>query len=81
MTRYPRRRALTGAYISIYRNDEYVSIDVSDLTEEEIRENFKEVSQKQMINWLVTLTTVIKKLGERCNAPFVKTREELEAES
>lgn len=80
MTDYPRRRAMTGVYYPVWRDGKFVSIDVSDLIEEEIRSVLETKSQKDIINLAVTLTNVIKDCGEKYQVPFVKTRDELRAE-
>lgn len=79
--KYPRRREMSGVYISVHRDAEPfvgdMSVDITDLTEEELRDHLRYRTTPELVNLVVTLKNVINTLGEKYKVPFVKTREEL----
>ncbi len=83
---YPRRREMTGVYIPINReispnHSADLSIDITDLTEEELREHCFNETHASLTNLVVTLKNVINKLGDKYGVPYSKTREELKREA
>lgn len=62
-----RERRLTGAYLSAVRDGKRRPVDVSDMTEEEIREKFAGRSAEELLNWIVLLVGAIRKIGGTFN--------------
>jgi hypothetical protein len=57
-------RDLTGAYLRVKRDGEYEPIDISDMTEDEIRFSMTGREPENLIGWIVMLSKSIRELGD-----------------
>lgn len=50
---------ITGYYLRVKRGEKFESLDISELTEGEIRATFKDKTQADLLGWVVSLAKFI----------------------
>jgi len=70
------RKELTGVCYPVDRNGKLLSLDISDMEDDEVRDVLKVLSADKLINTIITLIKVLKKISREYEVPDKLTREE-----